>query len=185
MELRDKKVLVTGATGFIGGRLTELLTTEDGVKVRALARAPSKAGRLASSGVEIVQGDLTDPASLQRAIEGCQIVFHCAALMHDAEATPEGFRQVNVEGARHMLDAALETGVERFIHISSIAVYGISPKEGTTETDPVQPTGIAYADSKIEVEQFAFKYYAERDLPLIFLDGGATDDDQIGQADHD
>ncbi len=169
MELTEKRVLVTGATGFIGGRLTEQLLMAENVKVRALARTPGKADRLASTGVEIVQGDVTDPASLRRAAESCQVVLHCAAFMHDAEADPDGFRQVNVEGVRNMLEAASEAGVERFVHVSSIAVYGTSPREGTNETDPFQPCGEAYSDSKIEAEQLAFQYSSEKKLPLVVI----------------
>lgn len=169
MELRGKKALVTGATGFIGGRLAERLASEEGVKVRALVRTPGKAERLASSGVEIVQGDVTDLDSIRRAIGGYQMVFHCAAMMHDGQATLDEFRRVNVEGTRSMLEAAADVGVERFVHISSIAVYGISPREGTSETDPYQPCGLFYCDTKIEAEEVAFKYYKERGLPLVVI----------------
>jgi nucleoside-diphosphate-sugar epimerase len=76
---------------------------------------------------------------------------------------------VNVEGTRHVLEAAADVGVERFVHISSIAVYGISPREGTSETDPYQPCGLFYCDTKIEAEEVAFKYYKERGLPLVVI----------------
>lgn len=160
---------MTGATGFIGGRLTERLASDEGVTVRALVRTPGKAERLASGGVEIVQGDVTDLDSIRRAIGDCQMVFHCAAMMHDGHATLDEFRRVNVEGTRYMLEAAADVGVERFVHISSIAVYGVSPREGTRETDPYQPCGLFYCDTKIETEEVAFRYYKERELPLVII----------------
>jgi len=169
MELRGKKALVTGATGFIGGRLAERLVSEEGVKVRVLVRTPGKAEWLVSSGMEVVEGDVTDLDSIRRTIEGCQIVFHCAAMMHDGQATLDEFRRVNVEGTRYVLEAAADVGVERFAHISSIAVYGISPREGTSETDPYQPCGLFYCDTKIETEEVAFPYYKERELPLVII----------------
>lgn len=169
MQLRDKRVLVTGATGFIGGRLSERLVAEENVRVRALVRTPGKADRLASSGMEIVQADVTDQDSLRRAVEGCQVVFHCAALMHDAEADADGFRRVNVEGVRNMLEAAAEASLERFVLTSSIAVYGISPKQGTRETDPHQLTGMSYSDSKIEAEQVALGHHKKTGTPLIII----------------
>jgi nucleoside-diphosphate-sugar epimerase len=168
MDLNEKKALVTGATGFVGGRLAERLLSE-GVTVRALVRSSGKAERFVSRGVEIVQGDVTDRDSVRRASEGCQMVFHCAAMMHDGQAPVAEFRRVNVEGTRHMLEAAAEVGVSRFVHISSIAVYGISPRAGTKETDPYQPCHLAYCDTKIEAEQVAFNYSAEKGLPLVVI----------------
>ncbi len=169
MELKGKRGFVTGATGFIGGRLAERLAREEDVKVRALVRDPGKAAGLASLGIEVVQGDVTDLESIRRSVAECQVVFHCAAMLHDGDAPPETYRQVNVEGTRNMLETAAAAGVERFVHISSVAVYGIHPKEGTKETDPYQPCGLSYCDTKIEAERLAFKYHKERGVPLVVI----------------
>lgn len=169
MDLRERRVLVTGATGFIGGRLAERLVTEEGAKVAALVRSVDKAEHLASIGVEIVQGDVSDLGSIRRAIGDCEIVFHCAALIHDAKITLDGFRRVNVEGTRNMLEAAAEAGVVRFVHLSSIGVYGISPREGTQETDPHQLCGDPYCDSKIEAERVAVRFAEQRRLSLVII----------------
>jgi len=118
----DEPCLVTGASGFIGGRLAERLARE-GHPVRALVRPTSDTARLETLDVEILRGDLSDPASLQRAAAGARHVLHCAALVTDW-ATSREIRQTNVEGTRMMLDAAAGASVERFIHLSTTDVYG-------------------------------------------------------------
>ena len=168
MDLRSKEALVSGATGFIGGRLVSRLVDEV-FKVRALVRNPAKAESLISSGVTIVPGDVTNLESIRRAIGECRVIFHCAALMHDGNATVDEFRRVNVEGTRNMLEAASAVGVDRFVHLSSIGVYGISPAKGTKETDPYQPCGLSYCDTKIEAEQVALKYHLERGVPVVIV----------------
>lgn len=162
-------VLLTGATGFIGGRLAERLVAEGHVQVRALVRNIEKAESLASCGVEVVQGDVNDCSSLQRAVRGCHTVFHCAALFHSPGVTLEGFRRVNVEGTRNMLQAAAEAGVSRFVHLSSIGVYGVSPRQGTRETDRHQPSGDPYCDTKIESEQVTLRFAKEMRLPVVII----------------
>ena len=169
MDLSHSKVLVTGATGFIGGRLAERLTLQKHARVRALVRNPNRADRLKSQGVEVVEGDVTDPESIQQAVNECEAVFHCAALIHDATATPEGFRRVNVEGTRKMLEAAAIASVARFIHLSSIGVYGVNPLRGTRETDPHQSSGDPYCDSKIEAEQVVLDIADETQLPAVII----------------
>lgn len=168
MDLK-RRVLLTGATGFIGGRLAQRLVTEDDVEVRAVVRNIDKAGILASSGIEVVQGDVMDLKSLQRAVRDCHTVFHCAALFHSPEVTLKGFRRVNVEGTRNMLEAAAEAEVSRFVHLSSIGVYGVSPRRGTRETDPHQPSGDPYCDTKIEAEQLALRFAKEVKLSVVII----------------
>lgn len=167
MDLKERRVLVTGATGFIGGRLAERLVEEEGAKLTALVRNVENANQLASLGVEIVQGHVNDMGAIRRAVSDCEIVFHCAALIHDVTAKRDEFHRVNVEGTRNVLEAAAEAGVIRFIHLSSIGVYGVSPKKGTQETDPYQPSGDPYCDSKIEAERVALRF-AKR-LPVVII----------------
>lgn len=163
------RVLVTGATGFIGGRLTERLTTEHQARVRALVRNLDKADHLRSLGVEVVPGDITDSASLQHAVSDCPLIIHCAALIHDATVTSEDFRRVNVAGTRNVLKAAVIAGAKTFIHLSSIGVYGTTPLRGTRETDPYQPCGDPYCDSKIEAEQVVLKSAEEKNLSFVII----------------
>ncbi len=164
----QKRTLVTGATGFIGGRLTERLIEESN-PVRALVRHPERAGRLAARGIELIQGDVTDADSLHRAVANCQVIFHCAALMHGSPVSADEYRRVNVGGVRNLLEAASVAAVERFIYVSSIAVYGIRPEKNTTEADPHHTCGIPYLDTKIEAEEIAFKFSRERMLPLTVI----------------
>jgi len=116
------KVLVTGATGFIGGRLVRQLL-EAGYEVRALVRAPDRASELARAGVELAPGDVTEPASLERALDGVEGVFHLAAV-YDFGLEAEHMRRVNVEGTRHVLDAAARAGVPRVLYCGSDTSLG-------------------------------------------------------------
>jgi len=117
-----ERCLVTGASGFIGGRLAERLVKE-GYAVRALVRAGSDTAALARLDVELVRGDLGERASLARAAEGCHHVVHCAALVSDWATTRE-ISETNVAGTRRLLDAAAGASVARFIHMSTTDVYG-------------------------------------------------------------
>lgn len=166
MELRDKTALVTGATGFIGGRLVERLRAE-GVCVRALVRRPAKAQHLAALGVEIVPGDITDPASLPAAVWGCQLVFHAAAYVNEGVGDKAAVWAVNVTGTEHIARAAVAAGVERFIHLSSCAVYGSLQQPNIGEDTPTRMRGRLYGDSKVAAEEVVFRVYREQGLPMV------------------
>ena len=117
------RTLVTGATGYLGAELVGELTRR-GREVRALARSPASAARLEGTGAEIVQGDVLDEASLDRALEGVARVFHMAgAVGHRASDEPR-LRAVNVDGARAVLAACTRAGVERVVFTSSVATIG-------------------------------------------------------------
>ncbi len=168
MEIRGMLALVTGASGFIGGRLAEGLATEEGVRVRALVRNAKKAVRLGKLPLEIVQGDLLDQQSLSRAVEGCDLVFHCAALVRETGIKKE-FYQTNVEGTENILEAAVHAGVKKFIHMSSVAVYGLNPPDGADEKTAYQPCGNLYCDTKIASEEIVWAYHRERKLPVVVI----------------
>lgn len=116
------EVTITGATGFVGGRLTEQLL-EAGYRVRLLARTPSDASDLAAQGAEVVEGDLTDPEAIERAIDGVDGVFHLAAI-YRLGGDLERMRAVNVEGTRHVLDAARDADVSRVVYCGSDTSLG-------------------------------------------------------------
>ena len=167
-----QRVLVTGATGFIGGHLSRRLVAEN-AKVRALARDPARAGALSQSGVEVVRGDLRDPASLAAAVQGCPWVFHFAGIVDDF-APDADYRAVNVEGTRALVEAALAAGVQRFVHASTIAVYGLRPAPDTDERAPDVASDDAYSDTKLEAEHLVCRFVAERGLPAVIAQLGIT-----------
>ena len=114
------RAFVTGGTGFVGGALVRKLL-EAGHQVRALVRPGTDTRQLRDLPVEQVQGDLQDPKSLERGIEGCQLLFHVAALYSFWGYSWDDFYQVNVEGTRNVLEVALGAGLERVVYTSSIA----------------------------------------------------------------
>jgi len=144
--LRDRRVLVTGANGFIGTRLVERLLAECQARPRALLRSYSRAARLARFGldqVEIVIGSLAEPATLARAVDGCTVVFHCAYDRGDLDANRNGMHALIEACSRHRV---------RLIHVSTFSVYEPLPDgELAEEADPVR-SGIPYSETKLDVE---------------------------------
>lgn len=140
-----QRVLVTGATGFLGGALTRRLCSI-GVQVRTLARRPDDTLR-ELPGVEVVLGDLTDSHSLDRIAADCDIVFHCAAALGGPAVHQH---QVNVVGTRNLLNVCI--GVRRVVHVSSIAVYGYRQCSDVTEEAPHDPGADPYNISKSQAE---------------------------------
>jgi len=161
-----KRILITGATGFIGGRLAEV-AFERGILVSALVHTWSYAVRLARLPVRMIPGDILDPISLRAAMKDCDVVFHCAI---DNRVGGELHRRSSVEGTANVMQAALEEGVKRVVHLSSIAVYGYRPgRDAASEDGLYRYSGDAYCDGKIDGEKVALRYYAERGLPVTVL----------------
>ena len=132
--LAGKTVFVTGGSGFIGGRLIEVLVRQGGARVRTLVRGTTSAGggasRAAAAGAEIVFGSLLDEALLTRELQGADIVFHCAYGMHGSLADQ---REVTVEGTRKLARAAGLAGVRQFVHLGTVASYGGNTPEMVAE----------------------------------------------------
>jgi nucleoside-diphosphate-sugar epimerase len=147
---RDDVCLITGATGFIGGRLTERLVQE-GCSVRCLVRARSDTSLLDALDVQIAVGDLTRPRSLARAVEGCHYVFHCGALVSDWATTGE-IARTNVGGTRNLLEASAGASVQRFIHFSTTDVYGFPKGAAIDETYTATRFRNWYAQTKLDAE---------------------------------
>ncbi len=147
---REDICLVTGASGFIGGRLARRLVDE-GHPVRCLVRASSDTSQLEDLGVEISVGDLTSERSLEDAVDGCDYVFHCGALVSDWATTDE-ITRTNVVGTRSLLEASVEASVRRFVHFSTTDVYGYPGGAGIDET--YAPTRFRnwYAQTKRDAE---------------------------------
>jgi len=164
-----KPVLITGITGFIGGHLAERLLRE-GVSVRGIARRPDEAASLAARGVEIIAGDLLDEASIVRATAGCQMVIHTAGWTGGDKAPHELRWSTNVEGTANILSAAKTCGVERFVHISSIAVYGLNNAPLIDESMATPFVDELYPDSKIAAELLVIN----SGLPYVIVRPAAT-----------
>lgn len=165
---RDKPVLVTGATGLLGGMTARRLLA-DGARVRGLARQPARAADLAAAEAEIVVGDMTDVPSLERALEGCQAVFHFAGALANEFRPWSYFRQVNVEGTRHLALAALAGRVERFILCSTAWVYGMAAGADTDEATPHQYSGEPYCDTKLDAEEVIRALTRDKGLPAVIV----------------
>jgi polyketide synthase len=154
-------VLVTGATGFIGGHLAQRLVHE-GHRVRCLARATSDTSLLDELGVEVAVGDLTSAGS-PAAAHGCRCVLHCGALVSDW-ATVDEIERVNIVGTRNLLEACVGASVERFVHFSSTDVYGYPGGAAIDETHVAARFRNWYAQTKLAAE--AEVRGAERAHPL-------------------
>jgi dihydroflavonol-4-reductase len=123
------KALVTGATGFVGAAVARALSVA-GWQVRVLVRTGSDRGNLQRLAVEVVEGDLADLSSLERALEGCSGLFHVAADYRLGARDPQALYRTNVEGTRNILNAARTAGVGRIVYTSSVATIGI-PSDGS------------------------------------------------------
>jgi nucleoside-diphosphate-sugar epimerase len=166
-----KLCLITGATGFVGSHLAEVCAAR-GFSVRALVRPDSAASPLEEAGVTVVRGDLQDPVSLTGALDGVEVVFHCADRVGDWGPV-EDYRRVNVEGLHHLLEASLGKSLRRFIHLSSLGVYAARHHYGTDETEPLPARHIdGYTQTKVESEQLALLYHREHQVPVVVLRPG-------------
>jgi dihydroflavonol-4-reductase len=146
------RVLITGANGFLGSALARRLASE-GHRVRGLIRPGGDASPLEGAGVERVTGDVTDAGSLERALEGTEVVFHLAGLRRAPERS--AFFRVNAEGTRTVCDAMLRVGARRMVLAGSLAAVGPStPERPHVETDPYAPEEW-YGESKAEAERIA------------------------------
>ena len=162
--------LVTGATGFVGANVVRELLRERAT-VRVLARPHGDRRAIDGLAVEICEGDLVDPASIRRAVQGAGTVYHVAADYRLWARRPEEIYRANVEGTRAVLAAAGDAGVKRVVYTSSVGALGI-PKDGTpgTETTPVTLADMVgpYKASKFLAEQVAIGF-ALKGLPVVIV----------------
>jgi nucleoside-diphosphate-sugar epimerase len=164
------KVLVTGATGVLGGAVVRALLAE-GWQVRALVR-PGRS--LAGENVEVVEGDLCDEASIAAAVRGVDAVVHAAARVATTGKWEE-FAEANIRGTRRLIGAARNAGVKRIVHISSLSVYDV-PRDGVTITEdsPYESESNArghYSRSKLAADRLAL-WEAQHGAPVVVLRPG-------------
>lgn len=160
-------VLVTGASGFLGGRLAEMLV-ERGEDVRVLARASSDLRHLSHLQLQIARGGLGDAAALREAVRGARVVYHCAACSTDW-APLTTYLQTNVVGTQNLLNAAAQAGtVERFLHVSTTDVYGY-PLAPCDESAPMRDAGLPYNRTKIQAEEAVWRAQREHGLPVTVV----------------
>lgn len=164
------KVFVTGATGFIGASLIRALL-QDGREVKVLARPGSDRRNLIGLDVEISTGDLRDPESLAKGLKGCDTLYHAAAEYRLWTKNPAAMYEINVEGTRAIMAAALAVGLEKVIYTSSVGTLG-NPGDGTpgNESTPVSFADMVghYKKSKFLAERVA-ESFLPRGLPLIIV----------------
>lgn len=177
MNLAGKQVLVTGSAGFIGSHLVESLL-DHGCRVRALVHYNSRGSRghldeipeAKRKDLDVVLGDVRDAFSTSRAVEGCDAVFHLAALI----AIPYSYRAAhsyvatNIEGTLNVLEACRAHGVKRLVHTSTSETYGTAEYTPIDERHPLQGQS-PYSASKIGADKLAESYYRSFGLPVVTI----------------
>ncbi len=159
-------VLVTGASGFLGGRLAQVLVAR-GETVRILARPAGDLRHLAGLPVEIVKGDLAGASSLAAAVQGVTHIYHCAACSTDW-APAAVFYAANVAGVQNLLDAARQaSGLQRFLHVSTTDVYGYPPIP-CDESHPLTGVGLPYNRTKCQGEECVWQA-SRQGLPVTVV----------------
>lgn len=162
------KACVTGATGFIGGNLVKgLLAKKHSVKALVLPNDP-KISQLKNNKVEVIQGDIRDLESVKKAVKGCDVVFHCAAVVTDW-APQKLFEEVTVGGAKNVCEAAVRAKVKRVVDISTNDVFGLREDVVMDESFPLEPWGEPYPDYKIKAEEIMWRYHREQKLPVTMV----------------
>lgn len=175
------RVLVTGATGFVGSQVTAALVSR-GEQVRVLRRQSSPLIALDGLDVEHCFGDILEPDAVAAAVRGCDVVYHVAALSSYWRAKAHDIYRINVEGTRIVMDACLRAGVRRVVHTSSAAAIGLR-RDGrpSDEAQPFDPreSRFAYAHSKHLAEQEVLKA-VRLGLPAVIVNPAVV----IGPGDH-
>jgi dTDP-glucose 4,6-dehydratase len=177
MSLEGRRVLVTGAGGFIGGHLVDRLV-RDGAQVRAMVRYNSRNERgtldwfppETTQDVDVVLGDLRDVESVSRAVAGNEVILHLAAqiAIPYSFVNPRDFFETNVLGTLNVAQAALTHEVSRVVHTSTSEVYGTARQIPITEDHPIEPQS-PYAASKVGADKLMDSYNRTFDLPVTIL----------------
>jgi nucleoside-diphosphate-sugar epimerase len=177
MALTGKRIMITGGAGFIGSHLAErLLQANDVVVYDNLHRNALQFAQLdAHPRLTFIKGDVLDYASTRRAMDGCQIVIHCAAIagVYTVDRSAIKTMEVNLLGTNQVVKAAIDVGVERFVEFSTSEVYGPFIHKGKEDDlstiGPVGENRWVYAASKLASEHLSYAHYKEDGLPLVIV----------------
>jgi len=177
MELKNKKILVTGADGFIGSHLTEALVKR-GHDVRAFVFYNSfnswgwldRMAPKTLNSLDIFSGDIRDPNGVRQAMKGCDIVFHLAALIAIPYSyhSPDTYVDTNIKGTLNVVQAARDLGIQKVVHTSTSEVYGTARFVPITEAHPLQGQS-PYSASKIGADQIAMSFYTSFNTPVAII----------------
>jgi nucleoside-diphosphate-sugar epimerase len=163
-------ILITGGTGFIGSRLAlSCLAKGDRVTVLGLENTPAEAANcrlLEEQGSTIASVSVTDRERIFALLPGIDLVYHLAAAQHEANVPDQHFWDVNVTGTKNVIEASINAGVRRFIHGSTIGVYGSAAAGYLNEGSPLQPDNI-YGLTKLEAEKLVHSYQDK--LPIVII----------------
>jgi dihydroflavonol-4-reductase len=176
------KAFITGATGFIGGRVARKLR-ERGDEVVALVRSPGKAGRLSELGCTLVEGDLSAEDAIAAGLEGCDATFHAAAVYKVGipKSEHEAMREANVRGTERVLDAATAAGVGRIVYVSTVGVFGNTHGRVVDESYKHPGDGFlsCYEETKYQSHQVALDRI-QKGAPIVIVQPGGV----YGPGDH-
>ena len=162
-------IAVTGATGFIGTRLSKYLH-QRGYHVAAVVRTPEQAQRFDGSGIDTHICDLANPTELDPLFKEVDAVLHLAALFNRPEMTWDDYYRVNVDGTRHVMQAAERSGVSRVVHCSTVGVATGSGSPPYSEETPYSPAQWdKYETTKCEGEKVALDFHRESGLPVVVI----------------
>src|SRR5579859_1353384 len=164
------KVLITGATGLLGGHLLQALH-ERGEHIRALVLPVENAEKLMAQGVEVVRGDVTDASTLAPALKDIEVIIHLAGMMGVYRPLAD-YRLVNVTGSENLYRAAQKAGVRRYVHTSSHTVYGLGYGRFMTENDPLRPDPDPYSITKAEGDRLIRRLMLKSDMETVILRPG-------------
>lgn len=164
--LKGKKVLVTGASGFIGTRIVQVLKSEPGIEVFGTVNNYPNAVRMARNEVTFLKCDIADYDQVNSAVAKADVVIHCA---YGKKGSFDEQAQVTIAGCNNVFKAAKENNIERVVHISTMSVYGIEASGKIDENTPRKKSDFFYADSKLECEQMAMKFAKEEGLPIAVI----------------
>lgn len=161
------KVLITGATGFIGSHLLNKVMEKSGhVRILALPN-DEKAKIYEKKGLDVIYGDISDSEIIEKALKGIEIVYHLAAVVSDW-APKELYKKVNIDGMENICESSLRKDVARFVYVSTNDVFGLWENTMIDESFPYRPWGEPYPDSKLEASRIAWKYFC-RGLPVSMI----------------